>query len=209
MPFVVPALPITGNQHHRFGYNVVGDFKEMLRQFGFEDSAIFLYKMAGLHTLHNICALTYKGLSELNKSIKRTNAGKAVFPIVGQTRLTIALFYVQTKCNQGSIPTCQQLLENFTYWSDFYRNVKEGGSTRADVSMPGTFSTKLGWKKWVKSLENWCSSIKGENHIPLTYLIRDLDTPRDPRLPFSTEFERQRECTPHQGSAFKEDNNSL
>ena len=75
--------------------------------------------------------------------------------------------------------------------------------------MPGTFSTKLGWKKWVKSLENWCSSIKGENHIPLTYLIRDLDTPRDPRLPFSTEFERQRECTPHQGSAFKEDNNSL
>jgi hypothetical protein len=78
----------------------------------------------------------------------------------------------------------------------------------AVVKAPPEFKSGSKWKPFKEGAIAYFNSIKGTNHIPLAYVIRELENP-DPTVIFQSEHHRLISITPLVGVEYEDDNGKV
>ena len=61
--------------------------------------------------------------------------------------------------------------------ADVRKLLREQSDAKAKVSSPGPLVSELKWPDWEPQFTNYLSTIAGMNGIPLSYVIRENDSP--------------------------------
>ena len=77
------------------------------------------------------------------------------------------------------------------------------------VKFPEAFGKETSWRTFKKVLRNYLGMKKGINGVPLEYIMRNMDEPRQARTQYATGHEHLVVTTPLEGEAFETDNGKV
>jgi hypothetical protein len=139
---------------------------------------------AGLNQFDDFRYLTEKDMSDMASEFgKRTQAqGRIIFGLGCTKKLTSVMHWVQD-CYQaaGDTPVHEDFDVGVLYEALSHSQIRESDidlvATNAKAADPGKFKDERKWPEWEKSYINYLSVIPGVNGIPLSYVVRENETP--------------------------------
>ena len=162
----------------------------------------------------DIQSLNEKDITELSESFSRRTAtnGRIDFGIRRTKRLKFMMHWVQDFYRVSSIPSTAGLnrasfivaLTIAGQRADVRKQLKDQSDEKAKVASPGPLISESKWTEWEPKFSNYLSTLLGMHGIPLSYVIRDKDTP-DRVGPHASYTEECVACAPLTGVAYEAD----
>ena len=199
------------------------DFKQALERCGFTSSAADEVQIHGIETIDDLGLLTPDGVKDTVKTIKTMDrftatgdrAARIVISATAEVKLLGMLAWVRSHQRRGLTVVPNQFHDALVQeWAIKARDLDE--SRRKDdsdelVKPPREFKMTDSWSIYKKELDNYLSSKRNTDGIPLSYVIRDNDAALTraelSALPAGTsEHEKLVKGTLLSGPAWEEDN---
>jgi hypothetical protein len=172
----------------------------------------------GFVNYRDMSMLREKDISDLAKAFadRTVAAGRITFGLRRQNLLKSAIHWVQDFRRISRTPT----LDDVTDVQDFRTKIQtarerslvrrsrmEESSSISHAADPGKCKGSKGWLVWSRSLKNYLSTILGQDGVPLSYVIRELEAP-DYELEDEVDCDFEQltvDCAPLTGTIFSAD----
>jgi hypothetical protein len=193
-PPLAPAAPEPG-------------FLATLVAFRFYPDAIQGLTNNGLLSTHDLIGLTARDIEKIMKII-RIGPPVVVVPYLAEKNLTILTYWVNRRNRlQESINPILFDAEELEASSKLM-NAEAKDKDDSDVKPPEKFKVTSKWKPFKEGVIAYFNSITMRDFIPLSYVIREQETP-DPRAQNDSEHQRLVAIAPLQGFDFNTDNGQV
>ena len=169
-------------------------------------------------TYADVQAMNKKDVTELSASFSRrtTTNGKIDFGIRRTKKLMQLLHWVQDAARTSYAPsitgyTQASLLRAFSIAgerADVRKQLRDKSDVKAKEASPGALVSENKWTDWEPKFINYLSTMIGMNGIPLSYVIRDNDSP-DRTSTFPDFSEECIACAPLTGVGFQADDKTV
>jgi hypothetical protein len=173
-------------------------------------------RVEGFETFEDLKSMKEKDIRDLAESYGRRTLGDGRF-IFGVRRIRYLIgmiHWVQDFTRVNGIPS----LDEFAGNPIAFRTALDVASNRADVRKvekdqsdtvskaadPGKFKDERKWPEWEPAFVNYLSTIPGVSGVPLSYVVREVETP-DGDGSYESFNERAIAFSPLNGAVFKAD----
>ena len=184
-------------------------FKAALGRVGFsipQRDAVTLY--GGFTDIGDLSSTTEEDMTRLATTIKR-NA--IIFPTMIEKKLNAIRYWSRDNDRFGyaTVPTDMTLARCQEYVDLQARHEKlETRANKLEKNAPDAFKDIKTWRKFDGKFREYLDKHRGEQGIPLTYLIRDLDIP-NPTATYTDTDEERAMTVPLAGDDFDDKNKVL
>jgi hypothetical protein len=172
-----------------------------------------------LESYNDIKMLSEKDVTAMAEDYQRRIAAERIVFGARRNKLTKALthwihdFYrvseTPTVDNMNQQEFRDQLLRALAR-AEIRNNIKNGSSTAAEAATPGPLESEKEWKQWEERFTNYAQTQLGSNGVPLSYVIRENDTPDiTPNEPFPDFISKTISCAPLNGEYFEADKRTV
>ena len=176
----------------------------------------------GFESFDDILALSEKDVTSLAKGFaERTDEmGKIIFGLRRTNLLKATVHWVQdfrriTKTpSLDGIPnmnTFKDVIERARQRAQIRKHNSEESDALSKASNPGKLKRQKEWLVWSRGLNNYLSTILGQDGVPLSYVIREDDEPdREGEEEKDFDFEQMSiKCAPLEGVVYKTDSRKV
>jgi hypothetical protein len=188
----------------------------VLMWIGFEQEATRnRIREEGFESFDDLATMKEKDIRDLAESYgRRTVAdGRYIFGL-RRTRYLIGLIHwVQDFARVGQVPSLagidnmasfREALDTAFYRADVRKVEKDQADTVSKAADPGKFKDEKKWPEWEPAFVNYLSTIPGVSGVPLSYVVRDKETP-DGTVEYSSFNEQAIACAPLAGPTYQAD----
>ena len=168
--------------------------------------------------LIDVANLTEKDISDLAEGFaKRSQAdGRIIFGLQRTKRLKALIHWVQDFQRCNAVPDLDLLDEDsfiaaLSLAADRAKIRKEEASTSETIAReasPGKLKDERKWDIWAAGFENMLSTMPGVMGVPLSYVIREVETP-EPDEDYDNFVQNCVACAPLTGAAFEADSRQV
>ena len=195
----------------------INDMDLALQWIGFDIQATRdRLRIEGFNAFDDLKAVKEKDIRDLAESYGRRTVGDGRF-IFGLRRIRYLIglvHWVQDFGRVGQIPTIEpfgedavafrQVLDIAYDRAEVRRIEREQSDTVSKAADPGKFKDEKKWPEWEPAFCNYLSTIPGVSGVPLSYVVREKDTP-DPDAVYESFNEQAVACSPLTGAVFQAD----
>ena len=165
----------------------------------------------GFDSIQSLSHVTRSHLKTVCKSI-RSAPDPVRIGFYQEYKLYTLHLWVTTRLLQGQVVQGQQFTDAIAleYASKVccLEESKKEDEERL-LKFPEAFGKETSWRMFEKVLRNYLGMKKGINGVPLEYIMRNVDGPRQARQVYATEHEHLVVTTRQEGEAFEEDNGKV
>ena len=181
-------------------------FQATLQRIGFSQAATLAIANNGITTAQDLIGLDDKDVEQILK-IVRTGPPPVPAPYIAQKHLNIMCYWAtrRSRLNEAIEPGLFNAQTMEAYGKLMTYEAKEED---AIVKAPLEFKSGSKWKPFKEGAIAYFNSIKGTHHIPLAYVIRELENP-DPNFIYQSEHHRLISITPLVGVEYEDDNGKV
>lgn len=188
----------------------------VLMWIGFEQEATRnRIREEGFESFDDLATMKEKDIRDLAESYERRTVadGRYIFGL-RHTRYLIGLIHwVQDFARVGQVPSLaginkmasfREALDTAFYRADVRKVEKDQADTVSKAADPGKFKDEKKWPEWEPALVNYLSTIPGVSGVPLSYVVRDKETP-DGTVEYGSFHEQAIACAPLAGPTYQAD----
>ena len=189
----------------------------ILNWIGFEQANIReRIRTEGFESFDDLLAMKEKDIRDLSESYSRRTVadGRIIFGL-RKTRYMIGLIHwVQDFGRVGETPSVVGIpgaaefriaLDAAFYRADVRKVEKDQADTVSKAADPGKFKDERKWPEWEPAFDNYLSCIIGVSGVPLSYVIREKETPDAGAAEYNSFNEQAIACCPLTGPTFQAD----
>ena len=193
----------------------VVDFNTVLEWVGIATAAQRTNVRQNIGSVEDLSSLTAKDISDLVDDLRRRTTvalGKYNMPLVVQKRLKNTIEWIHDFQRTGTVPTIDGLDQDLFRSqltvagerAEIIKKQKESADTLSREAAPGALKGEKDWTRWSEAFENMLSTMFGVFNVPLSYVIRELESPIEGAT-FTTFVEQCVAKSPLTGSKFEAD----
>jgi hypothetical protein len=184
----------------------IARFRAALGRIGLNEEAQIALSLHGFNSMYNLLIFSKEQIKRVCK-VLRDEPNPLPISVEHEQLLTAMWHWVKTRTRLNQEIDSELFMREVAI-SEAVKMVnveEESKATDVELKMPENF--KLNSKRiyFAEAVDTYLNRLKGHGHIPLNYVIRNVEIPED-RAQFATEQEFAVATTPLKGAQFDLDN---
>lgn len=165
----------------------------------------------------DLMAMTESDITDVAKDYagRGTNA-KINFGLRRIKKLKAVTHWVKDHRRMSTTPTIEEMsgnefrtqLETATARAQIRKQLQDDSSTKSKEASPGSLKSEAKWLQWETKFVNYLTTIPGVDGVPLSYVIREKETP-DTGSTFTSFVEKTVASAPLKGTFYEADSDTV